>query len=103
VDGSQLGAAYVAESATDYLAYASLYQWGRLSDGHQLIRIAVPLVIVNGSTTTKSTTTPANAFITSGSDWRSTQNDGLWQAGSRQQSLSCWVSRSTIARVGGGD
>jgi hypothetical protein len=41
-----LGAAYVAESATDYLAYASLYQWGRLSDGHQLIiGIAVPLVL----------------------------------------------------------
>jgi hypothetical protein len=38
--------AYVAESATDYLAYASLYQWGRLSDGHQLISgIAVPLVL----------------------------------------------------------
>jgi hypothetical protein len=25
----------------------------------------------------------SSLFITSGSDWRSTQNDGLWQAGSQ--------------------
>jgi hypothetical protein len=79
------GAAYVAESATDYLAYASLPVGS--PDGHQLINwnSSTSGTPVNGSTTTKSTTnTPANAlFITSGSDWRSTQNDGLWQAGSQ--------------------
>ncbi|MFB0904156.1 MAG: FISUMP domain-containing protein, partial [Nonlabens sp.] len=32
-----LGASRQALSSTDYLAYGSLYQWGRKSDGHQLI------------------------------------------------------------------
>jgi hypothetical protein len=108
-----LGAAYVAESATDYLAYASLYQWGRLSDGHQLINwnSSTSGTPVNGSTTTKSTTnTPANAlFITSGSDWRSTQNDGLWQAGSqvnnpcpagfRVPTIAEWEAETNITNI----
>jgi hypothetical protein len=76
-----LGASRVAASREDHLAYGSLYQWGRGSDGHQLItwidgRSGIP---VNG-TTSSQTDTPGNTFI-AGSfvDWRSTQNDNLWQ------------------------
>lgn len=48
-----LGATEVATSSTDYLAYGWLYQWGRPTDGHQIIN---PL---SNSTTTKySTVTP---------------------------------------------
>jgi uncharacterized protein (TIGR02145 family) len=81
-----LGASQVAASLTDHLAYGSLYQWGRGSDGHQLINWsdATTGVAANTTTSTLSTTdVPGNAnFITSTSgpqDWRSEQNNNLWQ------------------------
>ena len=71
-----LGASQVATSSTDALAYGDLYQWGRLTDGHQL-------------RTSGTTPTPADSdnpghanFITTSSephDWRASQNDNLWQ------------------------
>ena len=81
-----LGASQVATSLTDHLAYGSLYQWGRGSDGHQLINWtdATTGVAANTFTSTLSTTdVPGNAlFITNNSysiSWRATQNDNLWQ------------------------
>ena len=70
-----LGATQVATSSTDADSYGDLYQWGRGADGHQL-REPTPT-----PTTTQSTTdTPGDAlFITGSADWRSTQNDNLWQ------------------------
>ncbi|MGY0407794.1 MAG: hypothetical protein ACWIPJ_05490, partial [Polaribacter sp.] len=63
--------------------YGSLYQWGRLSDGHELINWSSPTVgtPVNTSTSTKATTnTPTSAsFITSSSDWLVPKNNALWQ------------------------
>jgi hypothetical protein len=71
-----LGATQVATSSTDALAYGSLFQWGRRADGHQC----------RNSTTTTTLSTidePAhgNFIIGSGApeDWRSGQNDNLWQ------------------------
>jgi uncharacterized protein (TIGR02145 family) len=68
-----LGATQVATSKTDTAGYGSLYQWGRLSDGHQ--------ITTSGTTGTQSTgDVPGNAnFIITHPDWRSTQNDNLWQ------------------------
>ena len=71
-----LGASQVATSGTDAASYGDLYQWGRGADGHQCR--------TSSTTATLSTTdVPGNAnFITSNSgnyDWRSTQNDNLWQ------------------------
>ena len=68
-----LGARQVATSSADADSYGDLYQWGRLKDGHQCR--------TSSTTATKSTTdVPGNAtFITSAGDWRSTQNDNLWQ------------------------
>jgi hypothetical protein len=81
-----LGASRVAASLTDYLAYGSLYQWGRGSDGHELVNWsdATTGVAANITTNILSTTdAPGNAnFITSSSgpqDWRDGQNDNLWQ------------------------
>jgi len=81
-----LGASRVAISSTDYLAYGNLYQWGRGSDGHELINwtsstIGTP---VNGVTNILSTTnSPGHSlFINPSSnprDWRIPQNDNLWQ------------------------
>jgi hypothetical protein len=82
-----LGATRVATISTDHLAYGSLYQWGRGSDGHELITwtSGTTGASVNGTTTTtlSSTDRPGNGnFITINSgnyDWRSPKNDNLWQ------------------------
>ena len=71
-----LGATQAATSSTDANAYGDLYQWGRRSDGHQCRNSAT-------TTTLSSTDQPANgSFIIAPNlpyDWRSPQNDNLWQ------------------------
>ena len=71
-----LGATQVATSITDAAAYGDLYQWGRRSGGHQC-RNSVT------TTTLSSNGSPAQgSFIltsTIPNDWRSPQNDNLWQ------------------------
>jgi|GEM_PF-6860402 len=75
-----LGAYQAATSSTDALAYGDLYQWGREADGHQF-----PTDDPEGDTTrtTSSTDHPGHGdFILvdkNPQDWRSTQNDTLWQ------------------------
>jgi uncharacterized protein (TIGR02145 family) len=71
-----LGASRAATSSTDALAYGDLYQWGRRADGHEKRN--------SPTTTTLSTTdTPSHgSFIlatNSPNDWRSPQNNNLWQ------------------------
>ena len=74
-----LGASQVATSSTDELAYGDLYQWGRRADGHQC----------RSSPTTETLSSvdqPAHGdfilnvvFNVEPMDWRSPQNDNLWQ------------------------
>src|SRR5690606_24737546 len=69
-----LGASQVATSSANANAYGDLYQWGRFADGHQCRN--------SGTTSTLSTTdTPGNGLfiISSIGDWRSSQNNNLWQ------------------------
>lgn len=68
-----LGATRVATSSSDSEAFGWLYQWGRLTDGHQLRD--------SGTTNIKSTTdVPGHGdFITTDSDWRNPANNNLWQ------------------------
>jgi uncharacterized protein (TIGR02145 family) len=71
-----LGATQVATSSTDAASYGDLYQWGRGTDGHEKR--------TSGTTTTLATSdTPGHGdFITTWTspvDWRSPQNDNLWQ------------------------
>ncbi len=68
-----LGATQVATAIDDAAAYGDLYQWGRFCDGHQLR--------TSGTTATPSPTdTPANSlFILQPYNWRSTDNETLWQ------------------------
>ncbi len=71
-----LGATQVATSSTDASAYGDLFQWGRLDDGHQ-------------ERTSPTTTTLSNSDVpghnmfikvsSSPYDWRSPQNNNLWQ------------------------
>jgi uncharacterized protein (TIGR02145 family) len=83
-----LGATQVATSSTDHLAYGSLYQWGRGSDGHQTI-VWTSSTTSNGAEQSNETTilsltdVPGNVgFILAPItpyDWRSLKNDNLWQ------------------------
>ncbi|MBN4083020.1 DUF11 domain-containing protein, partial [bacterium AH-315-A23] len=71
-----LGATQVATSSTDTAAYGDLYQWGRLTDGHEKR---------TSSTTTaiSSNDMPGHGdFIINTlnwGDWRSPNNNNLWQ------------------------
>jgi uncharacterized protein (TIGR02145 family) len=71
-----LGASQVATSSTDANSYGDLYQWGRGSDGHQCRTSATTATLSSGDQ-------PGHGeFILAPSapnDWRSPQNDNLWQ------------------------
>lgn len=71
-----LGATQRATSGTDSSAYGYLYQWGRYTDGHQTRTSAT-------TATLSSSDTPGHGdFITTSAspyDWRSPQNNNLWQ------------------------
>jgi uncharacterized protein (TIGR02145 family) len=68
-----LGATQVATSSTVAASYGDLYQWGRLTDGHEIRTSA-------NTSIQSSTDVPGNAnFITTFTDWRSPKNDDLWQ------------------------
>lgn len=73
-----LGASRVATHSADSIAYGSLYQWGRPSDGHQHRNSLTTFV-------TSSTNSPGhNKFIIARMtattlDWRNPQNNNLWQ------------------------
>ena len=72
-----LGASQAATSSTDANSYGDLYQWGRGADGHQCRTSPT-------TATLSSTDQPGHGdFITNSSsspyDWRSPQNDNLWQ------------------------
>jgi len=71
-----LGASRAATSMDDEQAYGDLYQWGRAADGHEKR--------TSGTTTTLSSTDQLGHgnFILAPNDpndWRSPQNDNLWQ------------------------
>ncbi len=74
-----LGASQIATSSSDPAAYGDLYQWGRLTDGHENR--------TSTTTTTRSTTDAPghNNFIVNittlspPSDWRTSKNNNLWQ------------------------
>jgi hypothetical protein len=80
-----LGAGRVANSVTDYMAYGSLYQWGRQSDGHECITwtSSTTGTPVNGWTNTKCTngTCPNGLFVLNGgnmADWNTPSSGILW-------------------------
>ncbi|MDP2966839.1 MAG: FISUMP domain-containing protein [bacterium] len=71
-----LGASRVATAYNDSQAYGDLFQWGRLDDGHQ--------TRTSGTTKTLSSTDdPGHSNFIYGMDspydWRSPQNNNLWQ------------------------
>jgi len=71
-----LGATQVATSTTDVNSYGDLYQWGRLSDGHQC-RISA----TTGTLSSSDVPINANFILAPDSpyDWRNPQSTNLWQ------------------------
>ena len=71
-----LGAYRVANSFSDSLAKGDLYQWGRGSDGHQCRTSTI-------TSSLSSSDQPGNSFFivtaVAPYDWRSPQNNSLWQ------------------------
>jgi hypothetical protein len=71
-----LGATQVATTSTDANSYGDLYQWGRGADGHQCRTSPT-------TATLSSIDQPGHGdliTVNSGNyDWRSPQNDNLWQ------------------------
>ena len=72
-----------ATSMNDYLAYGSLFQWGREADGHELINWSSATTGTGkyGSTTTRANNPDDSLFIKNSSspyDWRVTKDDTLW-------------------------
>jgi uncharacterized protein (TIGR02145 family) len=71
-----------ATSATDHLAYGSLFQWGRKPDGHELITFtnSTTGTAVNGTTAILNNS-PAHAlFILGPNTWRNTEDLTIWAA-----------------------
>jgi uncharacterized protein (TIGR02145 family) len=71
-----------AETRTDNLAYGSLYQWGRLTDGHQLIKRNAddPHVTSGDGGSTSSTPDPGTNLFISGTNWYTGPNpNDLWK------------------------
>ncbi len=72
-----LGAIRVAENAYDNFAFGHLFQWGRADDGHQ-----VRTSSTNSNLSNTDSTGHAHFIATMQNipyDWRSPQNDSLWQ------------------------
>ena len=104
-----LGATRVATAFNDTSAYGYLYQWGRAHDGHQVTNSATSSTL----SATDSVGAPDTAkFITNGSspyDWRSPQNNNLWQgvngvnnvcpAGFRLPTQTEWSTLTTNAGI----
>jgi uncharacterized protein (TIGR02145 family) len=73
-----LGASRVATYSADAQAYGDLFQWGRDSDGHEKRTSQT-------TTTLSSSNTPGHGKfiivdrVSTNHDWRSSQNNNLWQ------------------------
>lgn len=81
-----LGASQAATAYNDSASYGDYFQWGRLDDGHQTSN--------SGTTgTLSSSDDPGHSnFITNSSstlDWRSPQNNNLWQSVSGYTNNPC--------------
>lgn len=83
-----LGASRVATASSDHLAYGSLFQWGRLADGHEVINWTSSSTtdgteLSRVTNVTSSTDVPGHGdFITNTNaplNWRVPENDLLWQ------------------------
>ncbi len=79
VDSSDYNPSQQATAYNDYLAYGSLFQWGRKADGHELMNWVTDH---NGTTkygdTNVTNDNPSDSLFIKQRDWRVNQDDTLW-------------------------
>jgi hypothetical protein len=74
-----LGASQVATSSDYPLAYSDLYQWGRLTDGHEK-RISSTTSTMSNSDVPRHGDFIVNTLLTNlAGDWRQPKKNNLWQ------------------------
>ncbi len=83
VDSSHYNPSQQATSLNDYLAYGSLFQWGRKADGHELINWTGKKDGTGkyGTTTSKANEPSNSLYIIEANaqhDWRVNRDDTLW-------------------------
>ncbi len=83
VDSSDYNPSQQATTSTDYLAYGSLFQWGRKADGHELINWTDGTHGTGkyGATTSKANEPSDSLYIVEANaqhDWRVDRDDTLW-------------------------
>ena len=80
VDSSDYNPSQQATAGNDYLAYGSMFQWGRKADGHELMNWVTDHngTTKYGKTNTTNDNPSDSLFITKYSDWRVTPDDTLW-------------------------
>ncbi len=76
-----LGASRIATTMTDTEAYGNLYQWGRSDDGHQS-RNSSTVEVLSASDVPGHDSFIANGNLSPPNNWRTPQNDELWQGAS---------------------
>jgi len=78
-----LGANRIPTTIDDIHGTGNYHQWGRLSDGHEIVYIDGVTNVRSGVGTTSILSTTdipdTNLFILSAGDWRSSPNNNLWQ------------------------
>jgi hypothetical protein len=84
INDTNFNPAQQANSATDEKAYGSMFQWGRLADGHEIVNWSSSSsgTRVNNTTTTSPSSSDdpsTDSWIAINGDWRSPSNDNLWQ------------------------
>ena len=72
-----LGASQVATSSTDTAAFGDLYQWGRLTDGHEIRSSST--ISASSSTDVPGHSDYITTISATNYDWRYPQNNNLWQ------------------------
>lgn len=99
-----------ATSRTDTNAYGNMFQWGRPSDGHDLITYTTATLAaqVNGETLTQNDA-PTDALFIKKDDWRVNSSTTLWASetstnnpcpyGFRVPSLTEWSNYITAANI----
>jgi hypothetical protein len=74
-----LGALRVATKSADPDSYGSLYQWGRLGDGHEYRASPTTTTLSSGDVPNHGRFIVVSQQYDSIRDWRSTPNNNLWQ------------------------
>ncbi len=88
VDSSAYNASQQATAGNDYLAYGSLFQWGRKADGHELFDwTGATAGTAKYGDTNVTNDEPSDSLFIKQRNWRVTPDDTLWASESSANSV----------------